>query len=74
MQNFNHILVFKTNIQTDKDKSLIKNILDDHAEIEQWSVDTDDVDCVLRIISYSLNHKQVNNLINGHGYECSELI
>ena len=73
MENFDHILLFKTNISCDEDKALLGAILDNHAGVQQWSVDMEDEDCVLRIISGSLSHQDIINLINNHGYDCCEL-
>jgi len=73
MENFDHILLFKTNIGCDADKQLLCGVLSSHAGIEQWSIDTEDEDCVLRIISYTLTHQYIINLIQQHGYQCCEL-
>ncbi|MDN3673154.1 hypothetical protein QWY99_08845 [Flavobacterium branchiarum] len=47
--------------------------LSDHIAILKWSIDTEDVDCVLRIVSDSLTTGIIINVINGLGYECQEL-
>jgi hypothetical protein len=73
IENFNHILLFKTNISCDGDKQLLHTLLDNNADIKCWSVDMEDEDCVLRIISYTLSHLQIIELINNHGYQCCEL-
>jgi hypothetical protein len=71
--NFDHILLFKTNISCPGDKLLLHAVLDCNKDIEQWTVDLEDEDCVLRIISYKLTHKQIIELLNFHGYTCCEL-
>jgi len=73
MDNFDHILLFKTNISCDDDKTSLHATLNNNADIEKWSVDTDDEDCVLRVVSYTLTHQQIIELINKHGYHCCEL-
>ncbi|MDQ8054353.1 MAG: hypothetical protein REI78_15080 [Pedobacter sp.] len=73
MENFDHILLFRTDIGTEACKEKLKAILDSYAGIEQWSIDMDDLDCVLRIISYSITHQEIIDLINKHGYFCCEL-
>ena len=73
MEDFNHILLFKTNISQEADKALVCAMLSNTPGVEKWSVDTEDEDCVLRVISPSLCHTQIIELINYHGYECCEL-
>lgn len=73
INELDHILVFKTNILTEDDHLSVKNALDAHQHIEKWSIDTQDVDCVLRIVSPTLQHQDIIELINLHGYHCTEL-
>lgn len=70
--DFKHILLFKTNIQTADDKMLIAKVMKKH-KIEQWTVDQQDVDCVLRIVSPVLKLDEVIQLVSKNGYECEEL-
>lgn len=74
MENPHHILIFKTNISSVNDIHCVKQSLNNNNQIERWNIDLQDVDCVLRIVSSSLNHTQVIELITDHGYECAELI
>jgi hypothetical protein len=71
--NFDHILLFKTNIKCPGDTLFLHAVLDCNKDIEQWTVDLEDEDCVLRIISHKLTHKQIIELLNYHGYTCCEL-
>ena len=73
MESTSSILVFKTNIQSPDDVSLVKPLLDEHPHIERWNIDMDDIDCVLRIISERLTEADVINLITPAGYACAEL-
>ena len=73
MENFDHILLFKTNINCQNDKQCLQAVLDNNPDIKQWSIDLEDEDFVLRIISYTLTHQQIIELINTHGFECCEL-
>ena len=73
VENFDHILLFKTNINCDGDKQLLHTLLDNNPDIKCWSIDMEDEDCVLRIISYTLSHAQIIELIKPHGYQCCEL-
>ena len=71
--DLSHILIFKTNIQTEFDKLRIKNVMDASQKVLKWSVDTDDIDCVLRVVSDSLTPEQIISVINYVGFECAEL-
>ena len=67
------ILIFKTNIQTVLDKHRVQHLLDTNTDIDQWNIDQQDVDCVLRIISDTLTPEQIITLISNSGFTCSEL-
>ncbi|TCC94336.1 hypothetical protein EZ428_06075 [Pedobacter frigiditerrae] len=73
MENLEHILLFKTDIKTEDCKAKLQAILDNHSDISKWNIALDDHDFVLRIISETLNHQQVIELINDHGHFCCEL-
>lgn len=73
MENLTHILIFKTNIKTETDKIRIAQLLDTIKEIEEWSVDCDDVDCVLRVVSYTLTPVQITELLAQKNFQCEEL-
>lgn len=68
-----HILVFKTTIQTPADKQCVGAMLDAHPDIQTWSIDLQDVDCVLRLVSATLTPTTIIHLINQHGFVCAEL-
>jgi hypothetical protein len=74
MNNFDHIHLFKTNICTEKDKQLIQVLLDNREEVEEWHIDQEDEDYVLRIVSYSLKKTAIITLVTGKGYLCNELL
>ena len=73
MENFNHILLFRTDIKSEEDKQALQPLLDKDKNIEQWNVDLDDEDFVLRIVSYTLKHDQVIEMVRNCGYHCCEL-
>lgn len=68
-----NILVFATNIQTDTDKQKIGYILNEHAEIQQWTLDLEDIDCVLRIVTETLSEEQIIDLLDNQNYKCQAL-
>lgn len=68
-----NILVFATNIRTESDKQTIGNILNQNSEIDQWTLDQEDIDCVLRIVSETLSEEQIINLLDNQNFKCSAL-
>ncbi|MDI1255615.1 MAG: hypothetical protein PSV16_05900 [Flavobacterium sp.] len=71
--NFNDILVFATNIKTKADKEFISDILNQDTVIQQWTIDQEDIDCVLRIVSSILTANDIIKIINILGFNCKEL-
>ena len=74
MEKIATILVFKTNIQHPQDVHKLKATLDNHSGILNWNVDTEDIDCVLRIITDELEPSDILPLIAGCGFHCEELV
>jgi hypothetical protein len=74
MENQNDILVFKTNIKSKPEQLHLKELFDDNPGIHQWNVDTDDVDCVLRIVSQQIRAEEIIKLLTEKGYLCDELV
>ncbi|WP_316820791.1 hypothetical protein [Pedobacter gandavensis] len=66
------VLLFKTNIRTESDKQFMTELMQLH-DISQWTVDQEDVDCVLRIVSNEVQLNDVIALVSQHGYQCEEL-
>ena len=69
----NTILIFKTNIKTNEDLLMVNDALDKHQHIQEWSVDIEDVDCVLRVVSSHITTHDIISIINQTGYSCQEL-
>ena len=72
--DLNTIHVFKTNITQIDPACAMRQTLDSHADIQQWSVDCEDVDCVLRVVSDKLQPETIINIINDFGHQCQELL
>ncbi|KIA93561.1 hypothetical protein OC25_12360 [Pedobacter kyungheensis] len=72
-ENFNHILLFKTNITSEMANPSLCSLLNNNPGINSWTVDHEDIDRVLRIVSYTLSHAEIIHLLTSHGYECCEL-
>lgn len=68
-----NILLFKSNIKTVSDRFAVERILDIHPQIDQWTIDQQDEDCVLRVISERLTHKHIIDMVAGCGYRCEEM-
>ena len=68
-----HILVFKTNIETweQKQKVLESFMAQDH--VAEASVDMEDIDRVLRIVSHRLKSTEIIITLNEQGFSCEEL-
>lgn len=70
---FDNLFIFGTNLQTEKDKQVISKILNANHEIEQWNIDLEDVDSVLRIESKTLTAEQIIKIITEQDFKCAEL-
>lgn len=69
-----HVLIFKTDISTEVHIRGLKPALDNHPAILEWSVDTEDVDNVLRIEGdKSLSEREIIYLIRSYGFYCEVL-
>jgi len=73
MENTNQLFIFKTDIAELCPNCEVYKVLNKHADIQQWSIDTDDVDRVLRIESATLSPLEIISIINSFGHECQEL-
>lgn len=71
MGNFDHILLFKTNLEAANQQQL--KALFKKEGIKVWNIDLDDEDRVLRVVSYSLKHSYIIQLIRSCGFECCQL-
>ncbi|HEX6226999.1 MAG TPA: hypothetical protein VFZ52_21420 [Chryseolinea sp.] len=67
------VLVFKTNVSSDKDVETIGQLLAAESNITRWNVDRDDIDKVLRIECDKIKPDTVVNLLHDAGFECREL-
>ncbi len=72
-ENLTHILVFRTNINTEADKLKVAEVFTGYNTVEDWNVDMDDIDRVLRIVSYEPCAEEIIKQINKIGYQCQEL-
>ncbi len=69
-----NLLLFKTNIKTKKKVKTIAPTFNNHVGISNWSVDTEDIDNVLRIeAEENLKENDVISLVENNGFSCMVL-
>jgi hypothetical protein len=68
------IHIFKTDIAKIDSNCPMQQTLDNHSDILQWSVDCEDVDRVLRVVSEKLKPNAIISLVTEFGHECQELL
>jgi len=67
------MLILKTNINLKDDFISIKNDLRRSFDINECTIDLDDMDKVVRVIGRRFNKNEVLDRINSLGYSCEEL-
>ena len=68
------ILIFKTDLRTKSKVGVIEPILNALSSIAHWSVDTEDIDNVLRIVSSgNLKEQEVIKMVQKGGFNCETL-
>ena len=73
-QMMSDILIFKTDLETEGKVREVEPILNTLPNISHWSVDNDDIDNVLRIVSSgSLEEHEVIKLVQHRGFRCETL-
>ncbi len=71
METLNDIHIFKTNINK-PDLAEIHRIFD-RAGITRWTVDMEDCDLVLRVVSDQWSENEIGLLVSQHGFLCAPL-
>ena len=71
--DINEVLVFKTTIKTEEDKQKVALVLDSLSQINCWTVDCEDCDCVLRIEADGISEEQIIEIVQRLGFDCEEL-
>lgn len=68
------ILILKTDLQDDEAVDQVQDLLNSHPDIEKWTVDTEDIDKVLRIEAKDeLSYDEVIAMVNYQNFKCEEL-
>jgi hypothetical protein len=68
------IHIFKTDIAKIDSNCPMQQTLTNHSDIQEWSIDCEDVDRVLRVVSEKLNPDAIISLVTDFGHECQELL
>lgn len=64
-----NLLIFKTDIKTKKEVEVVRPLFNNHPIITDWSIDTEDIDNVLRIqVQDDLKEKEIIHLIEECGF------
>jgi hypothetical protein len=72
-EDLTNILIFKTNISTFSDKLRLQKLFLEKGAVDEWHVDSEDVDCVLRVVSSAISAGEIIQLLGQAGFECEEL-
>jgi hypothetical protein len=68
------VLIFRTNISTHQQLVFLGNILTNYPVIARWTVDTEDVDNVLRIEAFNpIGESDIVQILENWGFYCEEL-
>lgn len=68
------ILIFKTDIGTKRKVRAVSPVLNSLPVISRWTVDTDDIDNVLRIEACGKHaEEEIIELIRSFGFQCEDL-
>lgn len=67
------ILVFKTNLESNRHIKKIGPSLNLHPHIREWNVDLHDCDKILRVVTEKIHPAEVEKIIFNAGYFCEEL-
>lgn len=69
------LLIFQTDINSQQNVEAIQPLFNNHNHILDWSVDTEDIDNVLRIeATENLNETDVIKLMSTKGFYCDDLV
>lgn len=67
------ILVFKTNVTSKKKVSKVSPLLTSFPTIQQWNIDLEDCDKILRVVGTGLAPGFVESLLQRAGFNCQEM-
>lgn len=63
--------IFCTNINSKEQLDSLKPCLNNHNNILRWSIDLEDIDAVLKVITTNnLKEHEIIHLLDSEGYQC----
>lgn len=68
-----NVWILKTNISSQSEFEKVKNTFDRNLDIYECTIDLDDIDKVVRIISNDLTMDEAESKIQNLGFFCKEL-
>ncbi|MDB5272554.1 MAG: hypothetical protein JWO58_921 [Chitinophagaceae bacterium] len=68
-----HVLIFKTNVESEEQLQQAALLLDANGSILKWNIDREDIDRVLRIESTLANMYDIMKVMVDAGFLCEEL-
>jgi hypothetical protein len=68
-----HIFVFRTNVVSSEEKTALLQKMLAELELEEASIDLEDCDKVLRIVTKKYSATELINNVNRYGFACAEL-
>ena len=69
-----HLHIFRTDVKTPKKVKVIKPVFNHHPHIKKWSVDTEDIDNVLKVEAAThLSEQDIIVLMKTCGFYCAAL-
>ena len=69
-----NLIILKTNLLTNKHVHTVQHVLNAHPGIGRWTVDTEDIDKVLRLeAAPALSEPDIIQLLACSGVRCEEL-
>lgn len=68
-----YILIFKTSVQDEQELFSLRSVLNQVFGEKNWTLALDDIDKILRIVSFSACKDLVINILKEQGFYCEEL-
>jgi hypothetical protein len=64
------VLLFKTSVKHGHEVERVKDLLNGLLQGDRWTIDLDDCDHVLRIVSDKVEHTDITGLLHNEGFYC----
>ncbi|WP_374163764.1 hypothetical protein [Arcticibacter sp. MXS-1] len=67
------ILVFSTDLSSPSQVGTVHQVLSEVAGIKKWTVDLQDSDRVLRVVSWTVSAQHIERLLQSLGFRCLQM-